>query len=319
MYKLSINNRLSGFLNPPLTQAQQKFLNIQGQDIVPTPTGADGNVIYRNKIILNYADIKDQADNPNLLYDYDINNPKLIPATYLGLNSNNPPLRIYKNIKTGVEYADLGNIAPLLVRVVKFIDPISPPPTTDIPTQSQDPNCPCDCTKQTIVEKVYLSPIQIKRDDTPVKLKTNKRICKSKDNQTKYMFDCNTSISEINRQLNLNGLADCPCDCTDQVIEQTYYITDAPCPNCIPFDVAAEKIICNDTDQITGRKIDCNDLKESLRQRGYTGLADKFDCMISDNRLQGLSESFISANDYLVPKMALGLIAGTLIIKFIRN
>ena len=298
MYNLSVNNRLNGFLNPPLSASQTLFLKINKGSLTPTPTGADGNLYYKNKVIINYADIK----GPGM--------SALQGMTEIGrIQFDNFERVVYRDSKTGADYIDLGNVSPLLVRMVKVVEP----------PKSNTPNCPCDCSKQTIVEKVYLSPVQRKGDDTPVKLKTNKRICKSKDNQTKYMFDCNTSVAEINRQLNLNGLADCPCDCSDQVIEQTYYITDAPCPNCIPFDVAAEKIICNDTDQVTGRKIDCNDLKESLRQRGYTGLADRFDCMVSDNRLQGLSESFISANDYLVPKMALGLIAGTLIIKFIRN
>jgi len=312
MYR--IKNNLSGFLTTPLSDAQKLFLEINKEALTPTPTGADGNLYYKEKIIVNYADIK----GPGMT--------ALQGMTEIGrIQFDNFSRVVYRDNKTGADYIDMGNISPLLVRLVKTVEPprSNTPPTTDftpdIPTQSQDPNCPCDCSKQTVVEKVYLSPVRVKNSDTPVKLKTNKRICKSKDNQTQYMFDCNTSISEINRQLNLNGLADCPCDCTDQLVEQTYYITDAPCPNCIPFDVRAEKIICNDTDEVLNKRIDCNDLKEGLRQRGYTGLADRFDCMVSDNRLMGIDESYISANNYLVPKMVLGLIAGSLIIKLIRK
>lgn len=332
---LTQKNNLSGFLDRPLNDDQRRFLESNKENLSPVPTGPDGNLYYKNKIIVNYTEVRFGGSAlQNMLEISKIN--------FDGFDRT-----IYRDIQTGANYIDLGNTAPLLVRLVKVMPTTTTTTTTNNNNNNiEESNCPCNCRKQTIVEKVYLSPVQIKGNDTPVRVKINKKICKSKNNnQTKYMFDCNTSLSEINRQLNLNGLADdCPCDCVDQLVEQTYYITDSQCSNCIPFSVSAEKIICEDTSQITNKQIDCNDLKESLNKRGYIGsqtdtkvypakilyrsgigkqrLSDKFDCMISDDRLQGLSEGsegFIKANDYLVPKMALGIIAGSLIIKLIKN
>ncbi|MFY8162180.1 MAG: hypothetical protein ACOVNU_12680, partial [Candidatus Kapaibacteriota bacterium] len=163
------------------------------------------------------------------------------------------------------------------------------------------------CEKQIVAEQIYINPTRTDSTDTPVKIKVQKRVCTSKDNEKKYIFDCNTSLEEINRQLNsgLNGLADCPCSCIDQLVEQTYYISTKQMQGSIPFTVNTEKIVCNDTNEILNKKVDCEELKASLRARGYTNLADKFDCMLSNGGLRDAisDDNIFTKNDYLIPKI----------------
>lgn len=290
MYNLKTNNRLNGFLEPKSSnECQVQFLRDNNNWIKPTNTGADGNLFFRDTVIINYADLLCNVIESDFNYIKEI--------VYL----DGSKTTLFQNKKTGAYYLNVGTTRPIFVRYIKNVEP----PRSETPPTEQD--CPCDCEKQIVAEQIYINPTRTDSTDTPVKIKVQKRVCTSKDNEKKYIFDCNTSLEEINRQLNsgLNGLADCPCSCIDQLVEQTYYISTKQMQGSIPFTVNTEKIVCNDTNEILNKKVDCEELKASLRARGYTNLADKFDCMLSNGGLRDAisDDNIFTKNDYLIPKI----------------
>jgi hypothetical protein len=294
MYNLKSNNRLSGFLKPITNNiCQEQFIRDNTQYISNQTPANDGILIYKHKIEIDYSDMI--CNNINFS-EFEIVKDILF--------SDGTKTVLYRNIRTGIYYINVGTTRPNLV---KYVKDLQPPKSETPPTQSNDPDCPCECEKQVVSEQIYINPVRTDASDTPIKVKVQKRVCTSKDNEKKYIFDCNTSIEEINRQLNsgLNGLADCPCDCIDQLVEQTYYISSKPMAGSIPFTVQTEKIVCNDTNEILNKKVDCEELKASLRARGYTSLADRFDCMLSNQGLQDAisDDNIFTKNDYLIPKI----------------
>ncbi len=314
MYNLKTNNRLSGFLNPQnQTAIQSQTLRNNVKLLKSTDNKEDGTLVYDNKYIINYT-------RPNNIINWDelyyLPVGERLGERYKQIDvytdTVGRPHRIYEDIKTKNQYIDLGPDpdVPTLVRILQAVEPPrsgTPPTTGGNTTQSTEPDCPCDCEKQIVAEQIYINPTRTDSTDTPVKIKVQKRVCTSKDNEKKYIFDCNTSLEEINRQLNsgLNGLADCQCDCIDQLVEQTYYISTKQMQGSIPFTVNTEKIVCNDTNEILNKKVDCEELKASLRARGYTNLADKFDCMLSNGGLRDAisDDNIFTKNDYLIPKI----------------
>lgn len=299
MYNLKTNNRLNGLNGYLIEQnglsiAQKQWLSQYSSSIKSTNNTPDGTVVFDGKLVINYSE---PVNFISARVDMQRNFTKIGQYT----TSTGGTLSIYEDNKTKYQYLDMGNVAPILVRIIQAIEP----PRSETPPTEQD--CPCDCEKQIVAEQIYINPTRTDSTDTPVKIKVQKRVCTSKDNEKKYIFDCNTSLEEINRQLNsgLNGLADCPCDCIDQLVEQTYYISTKQMQGSIPFTVNTEKIVCNDTNEILNKKVDCEELKASLRARGYTNLADKFDCMLSNGGLRDAisDDNIFTKNDYLIPKI----------------
>lgn len=301
-------NRLSGLNGYLVTQnglspAQKQWLTQYTSNIKATDNTPDGTVVFDGKLVINYSE-------PNNFIQASVNLATNYTRIGQYTSSNGGTFNIYQDNKTKLQYIDMGNVAPVLVRIIQAVEPPrsgTPPTTGGNTTQTTEPDCPCDCSKQIVAEQIYINPTRTDSTDTPVKIKVQKRVCTSKDNEKKYIFDCNTSLEEINRQLNsgLNGLADCPCDCIDQLVEQTYYISSKPMTGSIPFTVNTEKIVCNDTNEILNKKVDCEELKASLRARGYTTLADKFDCMLSNGGLRDAisDDNIFTKNDYLIPKL----------------
>lgn len=299
MYNLKTNNRLNGLNGYLIEQnglsiAQKQWLSQYSSSIKSTNNTPDGTVVFDGKLVINYSE---PVNFISARVDMQRNFTKIGQYT----TSTGGTLSIYEDNKTKYQYLDMGNVAPILVRIIQAVEP----PRSETPPTEQD--CPCDCEKQIVAEQIYINPTRTDSTDTPVKIKVQKRVCTSKDNEKKYIFDCNTSLEEINRQLNsgLNGLADCPCDCIDQLVEQTYYISTKQMQGSIPFTVNTEKIVCNDTNEILNKKVDCEELKASLRARGYTNLADKFDCMLSNGGLRDAisDDNIFTKNDYLIPKI----------------
>lgn len=346
MYNIKPNrlNGLSGYLMPQNETIEQKEWRENKNSFAPLPLTfldktQDGTLIYDNKYFVNYT-LPENFLHWKKLYKNPVGDrigDRYILIGKYGQKIGNIEFtrRIYKDIKTNNQYIDLGPDPDIqvLVRILKEVQPNLTTGTTV--TTSTEPDCPCDCDKQIVTEQVYINPVRLNPTDTPIKIKVQKRVCTSKNNDKKYIFDCDTSIAEINRQLNtgLNGLAsgineigknliggsggtgaktttnnvvgDCPCDCIDQLVEQTYYISSQPTAGSIPFTVSTEKIVCNDTNQIMNKKVDCEELKSSLRARGFTTLADRFDCMTSNGSLQDSmsDDNIFTKNDYLIPKL----------------
>lgn len=197
-------------------------------------------------------------------------------------------------------------------------------PNAPISSTKPKEKCPCDCKEVTTQKTYYLHKTKQTTNDVPVTVQNNKVVCTSKNTGKVYKVDCNDNLT-IQQQLNQladlgvlpdaiggsnvsgstksNSIAnapDCPCDCVEKVVNETWYLSTVT--SGVPVKVNVTETICTTTDQ-NNRKVDCNTFNNAISGGGLSDF--EVGTFVKENETQ------IAVGLAAVTLLAIGIVIGS--------
>lgn len=266
--------------------------------------------------------------------------PKMIlwnPAGTMGIVGGQEPDFLDYNPALNKEIAlwmssDGNTYAMVLYPAGQFIYPYpksanAKPYVPNSPISSTKPKekCPCNCKEVVTQKTYYLHKTKQTSNDVPVTVQNNKVVCTSKNTGKSYKVDCNDNLT-IQQQLNqladlgvlpdaiggsnigggtsrpsaIANAPDCPCDCVEKVVNETWYLSTVT--SGVPVKVNVTETICTTTDQ-NNRKVDCNTFNNAI---SGGGLSDgDISTFVKENETQ------IAVGLAAVTLLAIGIVIGS--------